>query len=63
MERRQPRLRRVDVEGVGHAPTLAEPDAVAALDAFYLGDSASRAARWLGTGPVTTGIGREGSTR
>ena len=45
MERRQPRLRRVDVEGVGHAPTLAEPDAVAALDAFYLGDSASRAAR------------------
>jgi pimeloyl-ACP methyl ester carboxylesterase len=44
MERRQPRLRRVDVEGVGHAPTLAEPDAVAALDAFYLGDSASRAA-------------------
>jgi pimeloyl-ACP methyl ester carboxylesterase len=36
MEVRQPRLRRVDVEGVGHAPSLAEPAAVAALDAFYL---------------------------
>jgi pimeloyl-ACP methyl ester carboxylesterase len=35
MEKRQPRLRRVDVEGVGHAPTLAEPSALAALDAFY----------------------------
>jgi pimeloyl-ACP methyl ester carboxylesterase len=36
MEMRQPRLRRVDIPGVGHAPTLAEPSAVAALDAFYL---------------------------
>ena len=35
MERRQPRLRRVDVPGVGHAPTLAEPRVVAALDTFY----------------------------
>jgi pimeloyl-ACP methyl ester carboxylesterase len=35
MERRQPRLRRVDVRGVGHAPTLAEPRVVAALDTFY----------------------------
>ena len=39
MQARQPRLRRVDVDGVGHAPTLAEPIAVAALDAFYLGGS------------------------
>jgi pimeloyl-ACP methyl ester carboxylesterase len=36
METRQTRLRRVDVPGVGHAPTLAEPSVVAALDAFYL---------------------------
>jgi pimeloyl-ACP methyl ester carboxylesterase len=35
MERRQSRLRRVDVPGVGHAPTLAEPGVVAALDTFY----------------------------
>jgi pimeloyl-ACP methyl ester carboxylesterase len=41
MEKRQPRLRRVDVEGVGHAPTLAEPSVLAALDAFYF----SRAVR------------------
>jgi pimeloyl-ACP methyl ester carboxylesterase len=39
MEVRQPRLRRVDVEGIGHAPSLAEPAAVAALDAFYLAGS------------------------
>jgi pimeloyl-ACP methyl ester carboxylesterase len=44
MERRQPRLRRVEVEGVGHAPTLAEPAAVAALEAFYLRESAPRSA-------------------
>ena len=41
MQERQPRLRRVDVEGVGHAPTLAEPIAVAALDAFYLAEATS----------------------
>ena len=41
MERRQPRLRRVDVPGVGHAPSLTEPVAVAALDAFYLPDAGS----------------------
>jgi pimeloyl-ACP methyl ester carboxylesterase len=41
MQMRQPRLHRVDVEGVGHAPTLAEPIAVAALDAFYLAEAAS----------------------
>jgi hypothetical protein len=27
------------VPGVGHAPTLTEPVAAAALDAFYLGGS------------------------
>src|SRR5262249_3988389 len=37
MERRQPRLRRIDVERVGHAPALTEPAVVTALDAFYLG--------------------------
>jgi pimeloyl-ACP methyl ester carboxylesterase len=35
MEARQPRLVRVDVPGVGHAPTLSEPVVVEALDAFY----------------------------
>jgi pimeloyl-ACP methyl ester carboxylesterase len=40
MAARQPRLRRVDVPGTGHAPTLTEPAAVAALDAFYLGGAA-----------------------
>lgn len=35
MAARQPRLRLVEVPGVGHAPSLAEPAAVAALDAFY----------------------------
>jgi pimeloyl-ACP methyl ester carboxylesterase len=35
MATRQPRLRRVEVEGVGHAPTLSEPTVVAALDALY----------------------------
>ncbi len=35
MAARQPRLRRIEVEGVGHAPTLSEPEVVAALDAFY----------------------------
>jgi pimeloyl-ACP methyl ester carboxylesterase len=37
MQARQPRLARVEVPGVGHAPTLAEPEATAALEAFYLG--------------------------
>jgi len=41
MQARQPRLRRVDIEGVGHAPTLAEPIAVAALDAFYPAEATS----------------------
>lgn len=36
MQRRQPRMLRVDVPGVGHAPTLEEPAAVAALERFYL---------------------------
>ncbi len=36
MEARQPRLARVDVPGVGHAPTLTEAVVVDALDAFYL---------------------------
>jgi pimeloyl-ACP methyl ester carboxylesterase len=35
MAARQPRLARVDVPGVGHAPTLAEPAVRAALDRFY----------------------------
>jgi pimeloyl-ACP methyl ester carboxylesterase len=35
MAARQPRLVRADVPDVGHAPTLAEPAAVAALRAFY----------------------------
>ena len=35
MAARQPRLRHVEVEGVGHAPTLSEPAVVAALDALY----------------------------
>jgi pimeloyl-ACP methyl ester carboxylesterase len=38
MEARQPRLSRVDVPGVGHAPTLTEPVVVDALDAFYLAE-------------------------
>ena len=38
MAARQPRLVRVDVPGVGHAPTLTEPVVVGALDAFYLGE-------------------------
>jgi pimeloyl-ACP methyl ester carboxylesterase len=41
MQMRQSRLRRVDVGGVGHAPTLAEPIAVAALDAFYITEATS----------------------
>jgi pimeloyl-ACP methyl ester carboxylesterase len=41
MEARQPRLVRVDVPGVGHAPTLTEPVVVDALDAFYLAEPAS----------------------
>ena len=41
MAARQPRLTRVDVPGVGHAPTLAEPVALDALDAFYPGGPAS----------------------
>jgi pimeloyl-ACP methyl ester carboxylesterase len=39
MAMRQPHLCRVDVPGVGHAPSLAEPAAIAALDAFYLADA------------------------
>ena len=39
MAMRQPHLRRVDVPGVGHAPSLAEPAVIAALDAFYLADA------------------------
>jgi pimeloyl-ACP methyl ester carboxylesterase len=39
MEARQPRLHRVEVGGVGHAPSLVEPIAGAALDAFYLADA------------------------
>jgi pimeloyl-ACP methyl ester carboxylesterase len=39
MVARQPRLRRIDVPGVGHAPLLTEPAAVAALEAFYLAPS------------------------
>jgi pimeloyl-ACP methyl ester carboxylesterase len=35
MTARQPRLARLDVRGVGHAPTLAEPEVLATLDAFY----------------------------
>lgn len=35
MAARQPRLTRVEVPGVGHAPTLAEPAVLAALDRFY----------------------------
>ena len=41
MQMRQPRLRRVDVGGVGHAPSLAEPVAGAALDALYLAEARS----------------------
>jgi pimeloyl-ACP methyl ester carboxylesterase len=37
MVARQPRVVRVDVPGVGHAPTVTEPAAAAALDAFYGG--------------------------
>lgn len=40
MAARQPRLVRADVPGVGHAPTLGEPVALTALDAFYRGASA-----------------------
>lgn len=32
----QPRLTRVDVPGIGHAPTLAEPVVLEALDGFYV---------------------------
>jgi pimeloyl-ACP methyl ester carboxylesterase len=42
MEARQPRLSRVDVPAVGHAPTLTEPIVVDALDAFYLNPSGAR---------------------
>jgi hypothetical protein len=41
MVARPPRVVRVDVPGVGHAPMLTEPAAAAALDAFYLGGSAT----------------------
>jgi pimeloyl-ACP methyl ester carboxylesterase len=41
MQLRQPRLRRVEVEGAGHAPTLAETIAAAALDAFYLAEAST----------------------
>lgn len=42
MEARQPRLHRVDVGGVGHPPSLAEPAAIAALEAFYLAGAGPR---------------------
>ena len=45
MAARQPRLRRVEVDGVGHAPTLSEPEVVPAVDAFY--DDAAAASRSL----------------
>ena len=35
MQRRQPGMTRLDLPGVGHAPTLAEPAVLAALDRFY----------------------------
>lgn len=35
MARRQPAMLRVEVPGVGHAPTLGEPVVTAALDRFY----------------------------
>lgn len=34
MQREHPRLTRLELPGIGHAPTLAEPAAIAALDAF-----------------------------
>jgi pimeloyl-ACP methyl ester carboxylesterase len=40
MAARQPRLVRVNVPGVGHAPTLTEPVVAEALDAFYLAGAA-----------------------
>jgi pimeloyl-ACP methyl ester carboxylesterase len=43
IQARQPRLSRVDVPGVGHAPTLTEPAVVDALDAFYLAERPPRA--------------------
>jgi pimeloyl-ACP methyl ester carboxylesterase len=52
MQARQPRLVRVDVPGVGHAPALTEPVVVAALDAFYLAASA-------GTRPAVNPTGRK----
>jgi hypothetical protein len=45
MAARQPSLRRVEVDGVGRAPTLSEPDVGTALDAFY--DDAAAAPRSL----------------
>ena len=39
MQRRQPAMLRADVPGVGHAPTLTEPAALAALQRFYLGST------------------------
>ena len=37
MQRAAPLLRRVDVPGIGHAPTLAEPEAIAAIEDFLAG--------------------------
>ena len=34
MQRMAPRMRRVDVPGVGHAPMLNEPEAVDAIEQF-----------------------------
>lgn len=36
MKRKAPRLQRVDVPGVGHAPMLSEPEARAAIDGFLV---------------------------
>jgi pimeloyl-ACP methyl ester carboxylesterase len=44
MQAAQPGLRRVDVPGVGHAPTLTEPEARAALAGFFTGAQSAGAA-------------------
>ena len=50
MAERQPRLRRVEVDGVGHAPTHSEPEVVPARDASYDdGAAASRSLSGRGT--------------
>jgi pimeloyl-ACP methyl ester carboxylesterase len=37
IQRAAPRLRRLDVPGIGHAPTLMEPDAIGAIEDFLAG--------------------------